>query len=179
MHYQANDHTLSQGLMWIVDCGHGFGTWSRSKRLWIVWCMLQSKLCSRRHWMSQKLKGSLDQGGSNHSVKHEWTLNWPNCSSYLSRNQLKEIQRHGEAGSVNIQTVEEEWTCIMEILARFQPEDCWNVDESVLFAFVPPDHGLSQRQMSGKWANKFELQYFTTRWEWPVNEKLRIGSKLG
>lgn len=71
-------------------------------------------------------------------------LNWLNCGSYLSRYKLKEIQRHGEAGSVNIGTVEEEQACIREILARFWPEDHWNVDESALFAFAPPDHGLAQ-----------------------------------
>ena len=46
---------------------------------------------------------------------------------------------------------------IKELLARFQPEDWWNVDESALFAFAPPDRGLSQRQMSGKQANKFRI----------------------
>ena len=58
--------------------------------------------------MSQKMKGSLDQGGFNHSVGREYTLNWQDRSSHLSRHQLKEIRRHGEAGSVNIETVEEE-----------------------------------------------------------------------
>ena len=85
--------------------------------------------------MSQKMKGSLDQGGFNHSVGCECTLNWPNRSSHLSRHQLKEIRRHGEAGSVNIETVEEDQARIREPLARFQPEDRWNVDESALFAF--------------------------------------------
>jgi len=75
----------------------------------------------------------------------------------LSRHQLKEIQRHGEAGSVKIETVEEEQTHIKELLARFQPEDCWNVDESALFAFAPPDRRLSHWQMSGKQANKFHI----------------------
>jgi hypothetical protein len=68
----------------------------------------------------------------------------------LIRHQLKEFRRHGEAGSVNIETVEEEQARIREHLARFQPEDRWNVDESALFAFAPPDRGLSQGQMSGK-----------------------------
>jgi len=68
----------------------------------------------------------------------------------LNRHKLKEIQKHGEAGLVNIATVEMECACIKELLVRFQPEDRWNVDESILFAFAPPDHGLSQRQMSGK-----------------------------
>jgi len=50
-----------------------------------------------------------------------------------------------------------ERTRIKELLVRFQPEDWWNVDESALFAFAPPDCGLSQRQMSGKRANKFRI----------------------
>ena len=60
-----------------------------------------------------------------------------------------------EAGSVDIAIVKAEQACIKELLDRFQPEDQWNVNESALFAFAPPDHGLSQRQMSGKCANKF------------------------
>ena len=46
---------------------------------------------------------------------------------------------------------------IKEFLARFQPEDQWNMDESALFAFNPPDCSLSQKQMSGKQANKFQI----------------------
>jgi len=63
----------------------------------------------------------------------------------LNRHKLKEIWKHGEAGSVDITTVEMERACIKELLVRFQPEDQWNVDESALFAFSPPGHGLSQR----------------------------------
>ena len=75
----------------------------------------------------------------------------------MNRHKLKEIRKHGEAGSANITTVEMERTRIKELLVRFQPEDQWNVDESALFAFAPPDRGLSQRQMSGKRANKFRI----------------------
>lgn len=82
---------------------------------------------------------------------------WWNCSSLLNRHKLKEIQKHGEAGLVDIGTVEAERSCIRELLAGFQPEDWWNVDESALFAFAPPHCKLSQRQMSGKKANKFQI----------------------
>ena len=105
--------------------------------------------------MSQKLKDFLDLGGFSHSVARKWALNWQNCGSYLSRHCLKEIRRHGEAGSVDIKTVEDEQAHIRELLAPFQPADRWNVDESALFAFAPPDHGLSQEQMSGNKKSKF------------------------
>jgi hypothetical protein len=80
-----------------------------------------------------------------------------NCHSHLSRHRLKEIRKHGEAGSVDIEVVKKEQARIKKLLASFQPEDCWNVDESALFAFAPPDRGLAQRQMSGKRANKFRI----------------------
>ncbi len=73
----------------------------------------------------------------------------------MNRYKLKEIRKHGEAGSVDIATVEAEQARMKELLARFRPEDQWNMDESALFAFAPPDRGLAQRQMRGKQANKF------------------------
>ena len=75
----------------------------------------------------------------------------------MNRYKLKEIQKHGEVGSVDIATVIEEQAWIKELLARFQPEDHWNMDESALFTFAPPDRGLAQRQMHGKQANKFRI----------------------
>ena len=83
----------------------------------------------------------------------------PPCSGYLllsiylvslSTFILQKLNR-----SINIEDAKEEQTCIKEILVKFQPEDCWNVDESALFTFPPPDHGLAQKQMSGKRASKF------------------------
>jgi len=58
---------------------------------------------------------------------------------------------------VDIESVKMEQSRIKELLAGFQPEDRWNVDESALFAFAPPDRGLSQKQMSGKRASKFRV----------------------
>jgi DDE superfamily endonuclease len=58
---------------------------------------------------------------------------------------------------VDIEAVNKEQARIRELLARFQPEDRWNVDESALFAFAPPDRGLSRRQMRGKQASKFRI----------------------
>jgi len=78
-------------------------------------------------------------------------IGWPNCASHWNRLRLKdEVRKHGEAGSVNIEIVKKEQARIKELLARFRPEDRWNVDESALFAFAPPDRGLARRQMSGK-----------------------------
>ena len=73
----------------------------------------------------------------------------------LNRLRLKEIWKHGEAGSVDIEDVKQEQVHMKELLARFWPEDCWNTDKSALFTFAPPDHGLLQKQISGKHANKF------------------------
>lgn len=84
-------------------------------------------------------------------------MNWLNCDSHLNRYKLKEVRKHGEAGSADIVTVKAEQARIKELLARFQPSDRWNMDESALFAFAPPDRGLSQTQMRGKKLNKFRI----------------------
>jgi hypothetical protein len=73
------------------------------------------------------------------------------------RYKLKRISAHGEAGSVDPELVEQEKLRIREVLARFPVADRWNVDESGLFPFAPPDRGLAKQQMSGKKANKFRL----------------------
>ena len=54
-------------------------------------------------------------------------------------------------------TVKVEQTWMKELLASFKPKDRWNMDESALFAFAPPDRGLAQKQMSGKRTSKFRI----------------------
>jgi hypothetical protein len=58
---------------------------------------------------------------------------------------------------VNIAAVKDEQARLKECLSHFQPKDRWNVDETALFAFAPPDRGLSRKQMSGKRVSKFRL----------------------
>jgi len=48
----------------------------------------------------------------------------------LNRYRLREIRKHGEAGSVDIETVNKEQARIKGLLARFQPKDRWNADKS-------------------------------------------------
>ena len=73
------------------------------------------------------------------------------------RYKIKEYRRHGEAGSVDLVAVDEERKRLREALARFAKRDRWNVDESALFAFAPPDRGLATQQMSGKKKSKFRI----------------------
>ncbi|KIJ27263.1 hypothetical protein M422DRAFT_191236, partial [Sphaerobolus stellatus SS14] len=76
------------------------------------------------------------------------------CKAY----NLKEHRRHGEAGSVDlVAAVEVERKCVAEILSQFDLKDMFNFDETSLFAFAPPDHGLSTKQMSRKKSDKFHI----------------------
>lgn len=56
-----------------------------------------------------------------------WIL--PFCKAY----GLKEHRRHGEAGSVDLQAVEEERKRLGMTLATYPPKNQWNIDESSLF----------------------------------------------
>ena len=57
----------------------------------------------------------------------DWIL--PFCNAY----GLKEHCWHGEAGSVNIQPVEEEHKQLGMTLVIYPPKNRWNIDESSLF----------------------------------------------
>jgi len=65
-----------------------------------------------------------------------WIL--PFCKAY----GLREHHWHGEAGSVDLQAVEEEWKRLGMTLMTYAPRDQWNIDESSFFAlwvFLDPD----------------------------------------
>lgn|SRR5258706_6162374 len=84
----------------------------------------------------------------------ECTLNWLNCDSHLNRYGLKGVCQPRKTVSVDTEVVKMEQARIKDHLAKFEPEDCWNVDESALFAFVPPDHVDSRRHQSGERASE-------------------------
>jgi len=54
----------------------------------------------------------------------------PFCRTY----HIKEYRRHGEAGSVDAELVQEEQLRVGRILSTFPMRDRWNFDESSLFA---------------------------------------------
>ncbi len=54
-------------------------------------------------------------------------MNWLNCDSHLNRYGCKEIRKHGEGGSVNVEAVKPR---MKGLPARLQSEDSCNVDES-------------------------------------------------
>lgn len=71
--------------------------------------------------------------------------------------QIKEVQRHGEAASVDTTAGEAERIHVCKLLAKYKPEDHFNGDETALYIGAMPDRGLSSEQMSGKKENKFCL----------------------
>jgi hypothetical protein len=85
--------------------------------------------------------------------------NWHSESGLKLSNssKIKEHQRHGEAGSVDTSAVEAEQIRVRGILAKFAPRDCFNFDETGLFAFMPPDWGLATKQMSSNKASQFRI----------------------
>ncbi|THH15958.1 hypothetical protein EUX98_g9379 [Antrodiella citrinella] len=77
--------------------------------------------------------------------------------SFCKAHKLKEQRRHGEAGSVDLKSVEAEHLRVYRLLYAFHPRDRWNFDETSFFVFATPDRGLATQKMSGKKQNKFRL----------------------
>ncbi|THU89163.1 DDE-domain-containing protein [Dendrothele bispora CBS 962.96] len=78
--------------------------------------------------------------------KDEWlNLSEGWCTRYKGRNGLREIKRHGEAGSADPQAIEEERRRVQELIAK-----------------LPPDRGLSDKKRPGVKGNKVRLTYAFT-----------------
>ncbi len=56
-------------------------------------------------------------------------------TSFKRRNGLKEVRKHGEAGSVNLQDVEQERVRVQNLLEAmgYRPKDIFNMDETGMF----------------------------------------------
>ncbi|KIK11434.1 hypothetical protein PISMIDRAFT_122719 [Pisolithus microcarpus 441] len=78
-------------------------------------------------------------------------------ASFCKTYNIREHQRHGEAGSVNLTNVEAEQKQCQKILAQYAPWDHWNFDKTSPFPFAPPDWGLATKQMGGKKKDKFHI----------------------
>jgi hypothetical protein len=70
---------------------------------------------------------------------------------------IKEVRRHGEVGSVDLDEVLKERKRVQGILARYAKKDRLNFDKAALFVYSPPDKGLATKQMSGKKRSKVRI----------------------
>jgi hypothetical protein len=68
--------------------------------------------------------------------------------------KIKQIRRHGEAASCDLNAVAKERERLQDILKDYLPEDRFNADETGCNWKSSPDRGLATKQMSGKKANK-------------------------
>ena len=74
---------------------------------------------------------------------------WKETDLLVHRYGLKERKRHGEAASADPKAVDEERARQQEILARYQTQDQFNVDEAALLGFTIPDRGMCLTALSG------------------------------
>lgn len=55
-------------------------------------------------------------------------------ASFCKAYKIKVFRRHGEAASVDLLAVEQEQARVAAILQQYKPQDCFNFDETGLFA---------------------------------------------
>jgi hypothetical protein len=110
--------------------------------------------------MYQKRRDCVVMGGFRNSAERKPRSLHDNYGLIVSISfsyNLKEYKRHGEGASADLDAAEEERKQVSDILAPYAERDRWNVDESGLFGFAPPDRGLASKQMKGKKSNKFQI----------------------
>ncbi|KAF4616738.1 hypothetical protein D9613_008852 [Agrocybe pediades] len=75
------------------------------------------------------------------------------CKAY----NIRERRRHGEAASVDQESVKAERLRLKELLKPYQRKDIYNFDETSFFAFAPPDRGLCTQRMNGHKKDKSRI----------------------
>lgn len=76
---------------------------------------------------------------------------------FKQRHGIKSRARHGEAGSVDIQALEEQLVAVRAIVNQYSPADCYNCDETGLFYKLLPDRSLATQQIPGQTRIKARL----------------------
>ncbi|KAI1006655.1 hypothetical protein K3495_g1559 [Podosphaera aphanis] len=84
-------------------------------------------------------------------------------NSIKARTGLKQVRRHGEGESMNINDVYLEIARLRELLCNYGPKDIFNMDETGLFYALPPSKGLStNKNAKGNKAAKTRLTHAFT-----------------
>ena len=148
--------------------------------LWVSKAM-NDKLLLTGQALRQKWSTFADLVGIPEGDKLKLSDGW--LTRFKARNGLKDIKRHGEAGSSGAETVENERKRVQGLVKKYGYElrDVFNMDETGLFYgyapdFMPvfaslltplthrmaPDRGLSDRKQSGVKGKKVRLTYAFT-----------------
>lgn len=86
---------------------------------------------------------------------HQCSNGW--IYKFKVRHQLKSYRLHGEAASVSPEDVAAARSRLQKLSKEFKPEDIYNLDESGLFYWMPPDRSLASKQMSGSKKDKTRI----------------------
>lgn len=76
---------------------------------------------------------------------------------FKSRHSFAQHIAHGESGSVNQQTVDQELPLLKQVLQQYKPEDIFNADETGLFFSMPPTRTISTKAVHGLKKNKTRI----------------------
>ncbi|KIK83360.1 hypothetical protein PAXRUDRAFT_14622 [Paxillus rubicundulus Ve08.2h10] len=99
----------------------------------------------------RRFEGELQVPEKERLLSEGWLQSF--CKTY----KICEHRQHGEAGSVDTEAAQVEREHCQKILARYSLRDRWNFNETALFPYAPPDHGLATKQMSRKKKEKFRI----------------------
>lgn len=76
---------------------------------------------------------------------------------FKARHGIRNFKRHGEAGSVDVSTMEAELVKIRAITAEYSQKDVYNMDETALYWKKTPERGLATQQMPGVKVDKCRM----------------------
>jgi hypothetical protein len=78
-------------------------------------------------------------------------------ASFNKRHSFREHRIHGESGDAQMTDIEDTLAVIKEKIARYEPKEVYNMDETGLFYNLAPSTTISRRQIEGSKKDKTRL----------------------
>lgn len=109
---------------------------------WVLKCQ-QAGAALTGHLIMQKGEALAETMQPAPSFSHGWLY------KFLVRHKLQGVKMHGESGSVDQEAVQAAITNIQQVIAEFDPNDVYNMDETGLYYCLAPNRTIASGKVSG------------------------------
>ena len=127
-------------------CVLKFPALDRALATWVLQCQSNRVLLSGRMIKMEAIRISTLQEiptGECLAFSNGW------LSSFTARHSFRQFKLHGESGSADIAAIEAHLPGLFRDLAKYDPRDIYNMDETALYYRMAPDRTIAARQIEG------------------------------
>ena len=113
---------------------------------WVILCQ-EKGICLGWQILQKKAEMFADELGIPESDRPAFSDGW--VQKFLQRRKFKFFKLSGESRSADVEAIHSELPVYQQIVAQYDPDDVFNMDETGLFYCMAPDRTIAARQICG------------------------------